>query len=598
MTDQADSDATRRDFLLTTGVFAAGAMVATPAWARLQQQESKFPQTQPASSPATKPATAPASRPDGSVPGVTKETFAQAEKLAGITFTDDEREMLSKTIADQLELSKARLKHPLPPNTLAPALVFNPILPGTKIAFSQRPIVRSDGDPGPLPSNDEDIAFAPVTRLSRWIERKQITSARLTDIYLNRLKQFDPQLKCVITLCEEHAKSQAAQADREIAAGKYRGPLHGIPWGGKDLLDTAGIATTWGAEPYKDNVPKSDAAVVKKLDEAGAVLVAKLSLGALALDDVWYGGQTKNPWNLKQGSSGSSAGSASATAAGLVGFSIGTETYGSITSPCMRCGTTGLRPTFGRVSRTGAMALCWSLDKIGPICRTVEDCALVLSAINGGDDDDPSSVMMPLNFDARQSLKELRIGYSPKWFEGEEANELDRQALEALKRTGVKLVEIELPDWPYDVLLNVLFCEAAAAFEELTRSNRDDEMRRQDVEAWPNTFRKTWFIPGVEVVQAERLRRQVCQMMAARFANVDAMIGPSFGASLCLITNNTGHPSLTLRSGFQKGRREGAPETPHGITLLGRLFDEGTLCRIGIALEQELGVWEKRPPIA
>lgn len=592
MTTQTPSS-TRRDFLLTSGVFAAA--FASPALAHAQQKEQK-PQDKPAANQTqqdedgleeSKPA-----------PSITAATFAEAEKLANIEFTEAERKMLAESIGEQLERSKERLNHPFHPNTLAPALRFDPRLPGMKFNMGSASFHRSENDSGPLPSNDEDIAFAPVTKLSRWIEKRQLTSVRLTDIYLERLKRFDPQLKCVITLCEERARRQAAQADKEIAAGKYRGPLHGIPWGAKDLLDTAGIATTWGAEPYVDRVPTDDAHVVKMLDEAGAVLVAKLSLGALAYNDIWFGGRTNNPWNLKQGSSGSSAGSAAATAAGLVGFAIGTETYGSITSPCMRCGTTGLRPTFGRVSRAGAMALCWSLDKIGPMCRTVEDCMLALAAINGGDStlSDPSFIEAPLHFNASQPLKPLRIGFSPSWFEEAPANDLDRSALEALKKTGVQLVEIDLPDWPYESLLQILMCEAAAAFEELTRTNRDDELKWQAAVAWPNSFRKTWFIPGIEVVQADRFRRQCMQMMAERFEKVDALIAPSFAASLCLITNNTGHPSLTVRCGFRKAR-EDAPETPYGITLIGRLFDEGTLARIGMALENELKVCERRPPL-
>ena len=588
--------ATRRDFLLAGGVFAAG-VIAAPATARFQNQQSKFPQTKPATQPQAQPQSEPASQPSGRVPGITPETFAEAEKLAGIEFTDAERQMMASSIAEQLANAKARLKEPYPPNELAPALVFDPRLPGVKLSIDQRPIVRSQGDPGPLPNNDDDIAFAPVTSLARWIQTRQLTSVRLTDLYLDRLRRFDPKLKCVITLCEDRARRQAAAMDAEISGGKYRGPLHGIPWGAKDLLDTAGIRTTWGAEPYVDRLPKRDAAVVQKLDQAGAVLIAKLSLGALAYNDIWFGGRTNNPWNVRQGSSGSSAGSAAATAAGLVGFGIGTETYGSITSPCMRCGTTGLRPTFGRVSRSGAMALCWSLDKIGPICRTVEDCALVLAAINGSDTDDASSIQMPFNFDATRPLQGVRLGYCPKLFDKDNANDTDRQALDVAKRIGVEIVEFDLPDWPYDSLLSILLCEAAAAFEELTRTNRDDTLRWQAADAWPNTFRKAWFIPGIEMVQAMRFRRQCMQMMAERFEKVDAMIAPSFAGSVCLITNNTGHPSLTLRCGFRKGRGEDSPETPHGITLIGRLFDEGAICRIGTALEEKLGVWDRRPPL-
>jgi Asp-tRNA(Asn)/Glu-tRNA(Gln) amidotransferase A subunit family amidase len=460
-------------------------------------------------------------------------------------------------------------------------------------SLRRRQVIRTPNDPGPLPTNEEDIAYAPLTSLSRWIERRELTSARLTDIYLERLYRLDPQLKAVITFCEARARKQAARADVEIAAGTYRGPLHGIPWGAKDLIDTAGIRTPWGAEPFTRRMPEHDAAVVRTLDEAGAVLIAKLSVGALAYNDIWFGGRTNNPWNLQQGSSGSSAGSAAATAAGLVGFSLGTETYGSIVSPCMRCGTTGLRPTFGRVSRAGVMALCWSLDKVGPICRTVEDALLVLDAINGGARSaaDPAAVDLPLNFNAGRSVTGLRVGYDRRWFEGREAHALDRAALEALNRTGVKLVEMDLPHWPYESLLLLLLCEAAAAFEDLTRSDMDDQLKWQDPEAWPNTLRKAWFIPGTEFVQAERFRRRCMMMMREKMEHLDAIIAPSFAGSLCLLTNNTGHPSLTLRAGIKEDG------TPHGITMIGRLFDEGTLCRIGIALERELNVWQRRPPV-
>ncbi|MCH8260222.1 MAG: amidase, partial [Planctomycetes bacterium] len=344
--------------------------------------------------------------------------------------------------------------------------------------------------------------------------------------------------------------------------------------------------------PYKDRVPDDDAVVVKRLDKAGAVLVAKTTLGALAYGDIWFDGRTNNPWNLEKGSSGSSAGSAAGTAAGLFGFSLGTETLGSIVSPCMRCGATGLRPTFGRVARTGAMALCWSLDKIGAIGRTVEDCALVLDAIRGADPGDPSSIDMPYEFDATRSITGMRVGYSPKWFEGDRVNELDRAALDVARRLGIELVEIDLPDWPYGSLMTILSVEAAAAFEELTLSNRDDELVWQDARAWPNSFRQTRFTPAIEFVQAQRFRRQVMEMMDEKFADIDAMIGPTYAASLLLITNNTGHPSLTIRCGFNDNG------SPHGITLLGRLFDEGTLCSLGMAMEKQLGVWDKRPVIA
>lgn len=519
------------------------------------------------------------------------QSILEAQKLVGIRFTPEHQQMMLQTIGEQIARYTNRTKAPFHPNDLAPAQTFDPRLPGMDFSHLFQHFAPSHDDHEPLPESDDDIAFAPVTRLSRWIERGELTSTRLTNIYLDRLKRFDPHLNCVITLTEELALEQAAEADAEIQAGIHRGPLHGIPYGIKDLFDTADIRTTWGAEPYVDRIPEHDATVVKKLRDAGAVLVAKLSLGALAYNDIWFGGRTNNPWNLKQGSSGSSAGSAAATAAGLVGFSIGTETLGSIVSPCMRCGTTGLRPTFGRVSRSGAMALCWSLDKVGPICRTVEDTLLVLNAINGYDEHDPSSIDMPLHFSAVNGLRGVRLGYNRAWFDRRETNEPDRQALHHCRSLGIQLVEIDLPNWPYDSLLNILFCEAAAAFEDLTRTGLDETLTWQEPHAWPNTFRQSWFIPGIELIQAERLRRSTMQMMAERFERIDAIIAPSFAASLLLISNNTGHPSITLRTGIADGR-------PHGITLIGNLFDEGTLGSICMALERAFDVWHIRPPIA
>jgi Asp-tRNA(Asn)/Glu-tRNA(Gln) amidotransferase A subunit family amidase len=575
----------RREFLLSAGVFAAG-MLAAPGLAQSpQNQNAPSPQPQPQDDQITAPAELP--------PGVDQTTIAHAERLACIEFSDDERQVMLKTLGDQLAIIDARHRQPYLPNSLAPALTFDPRPPGLVISYQ--------GDPDRFqpsriprdtpPDRREMLAFLSVTQLGDLIRRRLITSTKLTQLYLERLKEFDPKLKCVITLTEELALKQAARADAEIAAGQYRGPLHGIPYGAKDLLDTAGIRTTWGAEPFVDRVPTEDAVVVKRLEAAGAVLVAKLSLGALAYNDIWFGGRTNNPWKLDQGSSGSSAGSAAAVAAGLVGFAIGTETYGSIVSPCMRCGATGLRPTFGRVARTGAMALCWSLDKIGPIARTVEDCMLVLNAINGADPGDPSSLNMPLSYDARQSMRNVRVGFNPAWFTEKPANDIDRETLEVVESLGAKLVEIDLPQWSYDTLLNILLAEAAAAFEELTRTNLDDTLTWQEPQAWPNTFRQSWFIPAIEYIQADRFRRQCMNMMAQRMEKVDVILAPSFGASLLLITNNTGHPALTLRTGFKD---DGAP---HGMTLIGRLFDEGTLCALGRAIEREIEVWDSQPPL-
>jgi Asp-tRNA(Asn)/Glu-tRNA(Gln) amidotransferase A subunit family amidase len=425
------------------------------------------------------------------------------------------------------------------------------------------------------------------------------------------LERFDPQLHCIITLTREHALEQARAADAEIANGHYRGPLHGIPWGAKDLLDTAGIPTTYGAEPFRNRVPKENSAVVKRLNAAGAVLVAKLSLGALALNDIWFGGQTMNPWLIEEGSSGSSAGPGAAVAAGLVGFAVGSETGGSIVSPSMRCGVTGLRPTYGRVPRTGAMTLCWSLDKLGPMARRVEDTMLVLKAISGPDAGDVSSVPTTLAFDANADVKGLRVGYFPAWMKEEPATDVDRAALEAVKKLGMVLVEVAIPDWPYDSLNLILFAEGAAAFEELTLSGQLDELKVQVPDAWPNSFRQARFLSAVDFVQADRLRRKVALEMARVFSEVDLLLVPSLRDEMLVITNNTGHPSLTMRAGFvevSEARSDWAPDpahplpkfnpsrrVPHGVTLIGRLYDEQTLTQAGVALEKAFAVAAERP---
>jgi len=548
-------------------------------------------------------------------PEVSATTFAEAEKLVQFEMTPAERTVAAdswrKTMAYLYERRTGPRKLALP-TTIAPATRWDPILPGQKSGPDHDRFVRSSIDPGPLPARDEDIAFATVTQLSRWIETRKLTSERLTNIYLKRLQQFDPKLHCVITLTSELALKQAKHADEEIAAGKYRGPLHGIPWGGKDLLDTAGIPTTYGAEPFRNRVPSEDAVVVKRLREAGAVLVAKLSLGALALNDIWFGGQTMNPWLIEEGSSGSSAGPGAATAAGLVGFSIGSETGGSIISPSTRCGITGLRPTYGRVARTGAMTLCWSLDKLGPMTRSVEDAMLVLHAITGPDAGDVASVPSHLDFDAAKSVAGLRVGYFPKWMQENPATAVDRAAVDVVKKVGMVPVEVSIPDWPYDSLNLILFAEGAAAFEELTLSGGLRELKAQVPDAWPNIFRQARFLSAVDFVQADRLRRKVAEEMARLFSQVDLLLVPSVRDEMLTITNFTGHPALVLRAGFvevAKARSDWAPDpahplptfnpprrVPHGVTLIGRLFEEGTLVNAGLALERAFGVVGERPP--
>jgi Asp-tRNA(Asn)/Glu-tRNA(Gln) amidotransferase A subunit family amidase len=596
----------RRKFLAQSTLGLLGAAVALKPENAAAQEPSQQP------TPGAPPAfgAGPAVGPE-----VSPNTFAEAEKLAQVEMTAAHRTQAASSwrvnMAALLE-RRSGPRHVALESSIAPFSRYDSVLPGQHAAPQRDRFVRTNADPGPLPSSDADIAFAPVTQLSRWIERRKLTSERLTSIYLHRIEQFDSKLRCIITLTRDFALAQARKADAEISSGKYRGPLHGIPWGGKDLLDTAGIPTTYGAEPFRNRIPAQDAAVVKRLHDAGAVLLAKLSLGALALNDIWFGGQTMNPWLLEEGASGSSAGPGAATAAALVGFSIGSETGGSIVSPSMRCGVTGLRPTYGRVPRTGAMTLCWSLDKLGPMTRSVEDALLVLQAISGPDPGDVSSVPSRLDFDSAAPVKGLRVGYFPAWMKEAPATDVDRATLETVRQLGMVPVEVTLPDWPYGTLDLNLFAEGAAAFEELTLSRTDDQLKMQTHDSWPNLFRQARFLSAVDFVQTDRFRRKVCQEMARIFSDVDLLLVPSLRDEMLTISNNTGHPSLTLRAGFvevSEARSDWAPDpqnplpkfspprrVPHGVTLLGRLFDEGTLCRAGIALERAFDVSSARPP--
>jgi Asp-tRNA(Asn)/Glu-tRNA(Gln) amidotransferase A subunit family amidase len=594
---------TRREFLSETSL----GLLGVAALGHGQDQGQK-PAEQP---PGTPPAfgTAPAVGPE-----VSPATFTEAEKLMQVEMSAADRAVAAASwrsnMAPLYERRTGPHKVGLEP-TVAPWSRWDPVLPGQKTRPDRDRFVRSKVDAGALLARDEDIAFAPLTHLSRWVEQRKISSERLTHLYLERLERFNPKLRCVITFTRDLALAQAKKADEEIAAGKYRGPLHGIPWGGKDLLDTAGIATTYGAEPYRNRVPSKDAAVVKRLHEAGAVLVAKLSLGSLALNDIWFGGQTMNPWLLEEGSSGSSAGPGAATSAGLVAFAIGSETGGSIVGPSMRCGITGLRPTYGRVPRTGAMTLCWSLDKLGPMTRSVEDAMLVLQAISGPDAGDVSSVTSRLDFDSGASVRGLRVGYFPKWMKEDPATDVDRAALETVKKVGMIPVEVAIPEWPYDSLNVILFAESAAAFEELTLSGELSQLKVQTPDAWPNIFRQSRFLSAVDFVQADRFRRKVAVEMARVFSEVDLLLVPSLRDEMLTITNFTGHPSLTLRAGFvevSEARTDWAPDpsrplpkflpprrVPHGVTLIGRLFDEGTMASAGLALERAFGVVGERP---
>mgnify|MGYP001826661367 FL=1 len=495
------------------------------------------------------------------------------------------------------------------PNALAPSLAFDPRLPGIDYGTQENRLVLYPEEIEPMPDDRESIAFASVKAQARWMTTGQLTSRELTDIYLERIERYGDLLQCFVTVTADIAREQADTADRERARGEVRGPLHGIPYGVKDLLDTEDIRTTWGAETHRDRIAESDAAVVRMLRDAGAVMLGKTTLGALAWGDVWFGGETRNPWNPKEGSSGSSAGSGSATAAGLCAFGIGTETLGSIISPSDRNGLCGLRPTFGRVSRIGAMALCWSLDKIGPMCRYAEDNAIVLSAINGYDEFDTGSIDMGFSYDGRRSLDELTIAYDPAWFEGDGVMDTDRNALEALGRLGANVREISLPDLPIEEITPALGIESAAAFEELTLSGRDDLLRRQVNNAWPNSFRESRYFSAVDYVQADRLRRQVMQDAHAFFAQADVVFGPSFGNPMLTMTNFTGQPSIAVRAGFEEITPRplfGHPENdtdqtlhriPRSVSLWSNLFDEGKLITVARALEAELGVVGERPDL-
>jgi Asp-tRNA(Asn)/Glu-tRNA(Gln) amidotransferase A subunit family amidase len=598
---------TRRQFLIQAPIGLLGVLAACRG-----DEQNPATQTTPSATPGATPAfnTAPAVGPE-----VTPTTFAEAEKLAQVQFTDGQRAMAARSwrtsMAGVLERRTGPRKIALD-DTLAPATVWNPILPGMMVGPARDRFVRSVEDPGPVPSKDDDIAFAPVHRLSRWVQSRKLTSERLTNIYLARIARLNPKINCIITLTAEHALARAKQADAEIAGGGYRGVLHGIPYGVKDLLDTAGIATTYGAGPFRDRVPKEDSAVVKRLDAAGGVLIAKLSMGALALNDIWFGGQTMNPWLLEEGASGSSAGPGAATAAGLVAFAVGSETQGSIISPSMRCGVTGLRPTYGRVPRTGAMTLCWTLDKLGPMARSVEDTMFVLHAITGPDAGDVASLRSRFDFDAGAPVKGLKVGYFPAWMKEPPATDVDRTALELVGKLGMVPTPVSIPDWPYDSLNVMLFAEAAAAFEELTLSGRADTMKMQVPDAWPNLFRESRFLSAVDFVQGDRLRRKVADEMARLMATVDLLLVPSLRDEMLVIANNTGHPSLTLRTGFvrvSEARSDWAPDpahplpkfttprrVPYGVTLVGRLFEEGTLGRVGLAIERAANVAGERPP--
>jgi Asp-tRNA(Asn)/Glu-tRNA(Gln) amidotransferase A subunit family amidase len=610
----------RRNFMKScSGMGLAGTLFPGVLWAQAQAQAAKK---------------------------ITKEMIENAAAVADVPISDEYKEMMLESLNDQAkgyeEIYKLRI-----PNSVDPALIFDPVLPGMKFETERKPIrisAAANSAPASAPKNLEDLAFASARELAQLVRTKQVSSLALTGMYLGRLKKYDPALKFVVTLTEERALAQARKADAEITAGKYRGPLHGLPWGAKDLLAVKGYRTTWGAGGFESQMIDEDATVVKRLDDAGAVLVAKLTLGALAQGDVWFGGVTRNPWNTNQGSSGSSAGPASATAAGCVAFSIGSETLGSISSPSTRCGCTGLRPSFGLVPRTGAMALSWSMDKLGPICRTVEDCALVLDAIYGQDGADRTVQPAAFNWDAHLDWRKLRVGYLKSAFERKpddqqeaakeeppatpaeqkkreeqkkrrEATraraEYDRKyndaALAKLREMGVKLVPVEMPKFPYDAMRTMLTAESAAAFDELTRTGKDNLLTSQKDHDWPNTFRTARFIPAVEYIQAARARRMAMDAVARVFDNLDVIVAPTSGQQL-VITNLTGHPAVILPNGLRGSDAPkypsddpsdflnvGGPGTPASLTFLGKLYGEAELLAFARAYQDATGFHLQHP---
>lgn len=585
---------------------------------------------------------------------ITGEMIDNAAALADVAIADEYKQALLDNLNQQAKGYEAIYALHIP-NSVEPALIFDPVLLGTKFETEKRPMRMSASNlpqefskfaKAGSPPDYEALAFASVRDLAQLVRTQKVSSLALTEMYLQRLKRYDPKLKFVVTLTEERALAQAKEADREIAAGKYRGPLHGLPWGAKDLLAVKGYPTTWGAGGFEKQVIDEDAAVVKRLDKAGAVLVAKLTLGALAMGDEWFGGKTRNPWNPKQGSSGSSAGPASATAAGCVAFSIGSETLGSISSPSTRCGCTGLRPSFGLVPRTGAMALSWSMDKLGPICRTVQDCALVLDAIYGRDGKDRTVQPAAFNWDASLDWRELRVGYLKSEFErkpgagqpqekeepaktpeeekkraearkareaflarAEYDKRYNEAALTKLQAMGVKLEPVEMPKFPYDAMVAMLTAEAAAAFDDLTRSGKDKLLTAQGPGDWPNTFRSARFIPAVEYIQAARARRMAMEAVAKVFENFDVIVAPSNGQQL-VITNLTGHPAVILPNGFRGDDAPkppvkddgdddgvGGPGTPVSLTFLGNLYGEGKLLAFARAYQEATGFHLQHPKL-
>ncbi len=524
-----------------------------------------------------------------------KDSIETAGKIAewlALDFSVAERDSLIESLKDYRQVYETMHKLNIQNATPFPfAYVPAPLDAKAPLAASSMPIVLNKNVV--LPKNKNELAFYSVAHLSQLIRTKKISSVELTRFFIERLKKYDDTLNCVISFTEEIAMQQAAKADEEIRKGIYRGPLHGIPYGIKDLFAVRGTKTTWGSTPYKDQVVDEDAFVYKKLRDAGAVLCAKLSLGALAYNDLWFGGRTNNPWDLKTGSSGSSAGSAAATAAGLLPFAIGTETWGSIVSPATTCGVTGLRPTFGSVSRSGAMVLCWSLDKVGPLCRTAEDAAIIFDAIKGADGNDPSSLERPFNYQPQKKPGQLRIAYAKNYFDNLSKDRLEWQVLETYRKLGADLKAVEFPDsaiYTADIMNIVLGAEASAAFEELTLSNRDDLIERQDKNFWPNIFRSARFIPAAEYINANRHRSVLAEALNKFMKQYDVVIVPSYAGNQLAMTNLTGHPAICFPIGFSKAGR------PQSITLVGNLYDEASIISAAKAYQDATDHHLKRPP--
>ena len=526
---------------------------------------------------------------------ITDASIIAAAEIAGVSFSDEDRALMLAGLKTQTA-QLAALQQISLDNSVAPAMIFSPLPhPDAVPKGPQRPVIMSRQAPKSAPANLESLSYAPLTELADLVRRRQVTSVQLTTMYLDRLARLDPQLLCATTVTRERALEQARAADTEIAARRYKGPLHGIPWGAKDLLAVKGHPTTWGTPPYRDQMLDYDATVVQRLDAAGAVLIAKLTLGELAQGDRWYGGMTRNPWKLDQGSSGSSAGPASATAAGCMGFAIGSETLGSISSPSTRCGVTGLRPTFGRVPRTGAMALSWSMDKLGPLARSVEDCALIFAAMHGPDGADQTVHAAPFNWDGNAPLAGLRVGYVKSAFDApvdrHPTKPFDDAALDTLRGLGLDLIPVEIPDLNYNAMRIILTAEAGAAFDELTRSGRVRELVQQGAGAWPNSFRTARFIPAVDYLNANRVRTLAIQQWDTLMQTVDVIVAPTNSGQLTA-TNLTGHPAVILPNGFRP-----TDGTPVSLTFLGRLFGEESLLRVANAYQRATPHHTKHPAL-